>query len=84
MMFSGRDNEYLFYDESGHANTVVQSEGGEQGDPLMPGLSAVGIHRALQAAHTTLRPGEDLYAFLDDTYITCPVERAVHRGCSTN
>ena len=76
-MFYGGDSEYLFYDESGHTNTVVQSEGGEQGDPLMPGLFAVGIDRALQAAHTTFRPGEDLYAFPDDTYITCQVERAV-------
>ena len=43
----------------------------------MLGLFAVGIHRALQTAHSTFRPGEDLYASLDDTYITCPAERAV-------
>ena len=41
----------------------------------MPGLFAVGI---VQAANTTFRPGEDLYAFLDDTYITCPAELATH------
>ena len=29
----------------------------------MPGLFAVGIHRALQTAQSTFRPGEDLYAF---------------------
>ena len=74
---SGCFSEYLFYDESGHAHTVLQAEGGEQGDPLMPGLFAVGIHRALRAAHSALSLGEDLFAFLDGTYITCPVERVV-------
>ena len=58
-------------------HTVSQAEGGGQGDPLMPGLFAVSIHRTLQTGHSTFCPGEDLYAFLDDTYITCPAERAV-------
>ena len=81
-MFYGADSEYLFYDESGHAHTILQAEGGEQGDPLMPGLFAVGIHRALCTAHSTFCQGEDLYAFLDDTYITCPVERVVPTFCA--
>ena len=40
----------------------------------MPGPFAVGI-QALRAAHSTLRPGKDLFTFLDDAYITCSVER---------
>ena len=76
-IFCSADSECLFYDKAGHAHTVLQAEGGEQGDPLMPGLFAVGIHRALRAAHSTLRPGEGPFAFLDDTYITCPVTRVV-------
>ena len=70
-LFYGGDSEYLFYDASGAAHSVLQSEG-EQGDPLMPGLFAVGIHQALRAAHSSFEPGEDLFAFLDDTYISCP------------
>ena len=75
-LFYGGDSEYLFYDASGAAHAVLQSEGGEQGDPLMPGLFAVGIHQALRAAHASFQPGEDLLAFLDDTYISCLAERA--------
>ena len=42
----------------------------------MPGLFAVAIHPALVAAHDDLRSGEDLYAFLDDTYVSCERDRA--------
>ena len=38
----------------------------------MPGLFAVGIHQALRAAHSSLQPCEDLFAFLGDAYISCP------------
>ena len=77
--FSSRASDgtqYLFYDASGAAHSVLQSGGGEQGDPLMPGLVSVGIHQALRAAHPSFQPGEDLLAFLDDTYIICPAKRA--------
>ena len=30
--FYGQDSSYLFYDASGHAHEVLQTEGGEQGD----------------------------------------------------
>ena len=43
---------------------ILQSAGGEQGDPLMPGLFAVGIHQALRAVHPSLQPGEDLFDFV--------------------
>ena len=62
---------FRFYDHAGQAHEVAQAEGGEQGDPLMPGLFAVGIHPALLAAHAELGPRADLYAFLDDTYVAC-------------
>ena len=38
---------------------------------MMPGLFAVGIHPALLAAHAELGPPAELYAFLDDTYVSC-------------
>ena len=68
-------NEYLFYDESGQARTMSQRQVAnwdELGEPLMPGLFAVGIHRALQTAHSTYCPGENKDTFLDETYIKLP------------
>ena len=73
--FYGQESSYLFYDAFGRAHDVLQAEGGEQGDLLMPGLFAVAIHPALVATQTALRGGERLYAFLDDAYLTCDPER---------
>ena len=47
---------------------ISQGEGGEQGDPLMPLLFALGQHRALEAIHENMRPGEHVMAFLDDIH----------------
>ena len=62
----------------GVVHDVVQGEGGEQGDPLMPALFALGQHRALVAVRERLRPDEHLLAFLDDVYIVCRPDRVVH------
>ena len=69
-LFYGCQSTYLFHDAAGEAHVVEQAEGGEQGDPLMPGLFAVGVHGALLAASADLQPGKSLSAFLDDTYVT--------------
>ena len=37
----------------------------------------VGQHRALEAIHENMRPGEHVMAFLDDIYTTCRPERWV-------
>ena len=74
--FYGEPSEYLFYDEEGEAHHIQQGEGGEQGDPLMPALYAVGQHAALLRVHGELQAGENLFAYLDDIYLTCPPERA--------
>ena len=68
---------YAWWDGEGQKRTVVQAEGGEQGDPLMPLLFSVGIQGALVA---TLEHGEQICAFLDDVYVLCRPERvkAVH------
>ena len=39
-------------------HTIDQGEGGEQGDPLMPLLFALGQHGALEAVQRTLRGDE--------------------------
>ena len=74
--FYGSPSTYLFFDESGCPSEIHQGEGGEQGDPLMPALYALGQHKALLQAREALLPGEQLYAYLDDVYATCPPERA--------
>ena len=38
-------------------------------------LFALGQHRALEAIHERMRPGEHVMAFLDDTYTACRPER---------
>ena len=48
---------------------------GEQGDPLMPALCALGQHAALTQVHATLRQGEMLFAYLDDIYVLCDLSR---------
>ena len=45
---------------------IPQIKGREQGDPLMPLLFCLSLHRALVAANARLHDGESLFAFLDD------------------
>ena len=74
-MFYGAPSEYLWEDSSGTVHTIPQGEGGEQGDPLMPLLFAVGQHEALEAISDQLPEGDHLLAYLDDTYIVTQPER---------
>ena len=48
---------------------IAQGEGGEQGDPLMPLLSALGQHQALVAAKNRLAESEKVFAFHDDVFM---------------
>ena len=76
-LFYGSPSTYVFYDAEGHAHDVQQGEGGEQGDPLMPSLFALGQHQALLETRARLHPSNALYAFLDDIYVTGPPEHTV-------
>lgn len=67
--------KYRWTDDSGDDFEIAQAEGGEQGDPLMPLLFALGIHDALAEVASQLREGEDICAFLDDVYALCSPER---------
>ena len=67
-LFYGQPSQYLWEDAEGTVHTVEQGEGGEQGDPLMSLLFSLGQHAALEAAHSRMRTGETLFAFLDDVY----------------
>jgi hypothetical protein len=68
-MFYGRTSQYIWTDEDGNTHDISQGEGGEQGDPLMPYLYALGQHDALAQAAQQLQEGEHLFAFLDDFYL---------------
>ena len=58
------------------SHEICQGEGGEQGDPLMPALYALGQHAALSQVSATLREGEMIFAYLDDIYVLCDPDRA--------
>ena len=62
-------SHYVWLDGEREQQTVVQGEGGEQGDPLMPLPIALGIHDALEQVASQLLHGESLFAFLGDVYV---------------
>ena len=83
-MFYGQTSEYYWTDEDSEVWPIEQGDGGEQGDPLMPALFALGLHSALVSSDDKLQElmfesgpipedGEGyftplLFAFLDDLY----------------
>ena len=75
--FYGSPSTYLWEDETGNVQDIPQGEGGEQGDPLMPLLFALGLHGAFSAVKARFREGEKVFAFLDDVYVTCAPERVL-------
>ena len=50
-----RTSTYLRWDDAGRRHEIAQAEGIEQGDPLAPGLYALGQHDSLVAASASLR-----------------------------
>ncbi|CAE7941576.1 unnamed protein product, partial [Symbiodinium sp. KB8] len=58
-MFYGQASRYVYYDEEGVGHEVLQGEGGEQGDPLMPGLYALGQHVHLGKTRAWNAAGEE-------------------------
>ena len=69
-MFYGQPSTFLWKDDVGSVHSIVQAEGGEQGDPLMPALFALGIAPALETVEAEMHTGERVRAFLDDVYVT--------------
>ena len=70
--FCGRPLSYIWEDDGGATHEIRQGEGGEQGDPLMPALFALGQQRALVAAQSAMHPSTKLMAFLNDVYVVTP------------
>ena len=50
LLFYSKALTYTWSDQDGQAHYIAQREGGEQGDPLMPALYALGQRDALDAA----------------------------------
>ena len=74
-LFCGSPSVFLWEDDVGDSHEIVQGEGGEQGDPLMPLLFSLGQHSAMLGINAGLAEGESLFAFLDDLYVLCSPER---------
>ena len=70
-----RPTTYIWEDSEGLKHRIVQAEGGEQGDPLMPLLFSLGIHDSLCAVKEQLRPADELFACLDDVHVASPPNR---------
>ena len=68
-MFYGGPSTYLWEDEMGTTQYIPQGEGGEQGDPLMPMLYALGQHGSLVATQERMIGNEKVFADLDDVYL---------------
>ena len=77
--FYGLASSYLWEDEHGHVHTIVQGEGGEQGDAMMPLLFFLGQHTAFVRAQSQMAPGEVLLAFLNDVH-TGEAGIRIHQG----
>ena len=71
---------------AGQMTMVVNTsfEGGEQGDPLMPGVYLLAQHAPLQSLTADVGSGEAVFAFLDDLYIVAALGRgrALHDALS--
>ena len=68
-MFHRTASTYLWEDDEGTTHKIVQGEGGEQGDAMMPLLFSLGQHPALEEVQAQLIPGEFLFAYLDDIIV---------------
>ena len=75
LQFCGNPSSCLWDDDHGTTHEIRQAEGGEQGDPSMPMLYALGQHQALLAVQSQLLPNERLMAFHDDVYAASEPER---------
>ena len=76
LMSYGRQSCYLWHNDAHECHAILQGEGGEQGDALMPALFSLGLAAALREAQERLQPGELVIAYRDDLYIVTAPERA--------
>ena len=75
LQFHGNPSSHLWTDDSGVTHGIWQGEGGEQGDPMMPMLYALGQHQALRSVQSHFGAAESLFAFHDYIYTVSQPER---------
>ena len=68
-MFYGQQSKFFVNGADDDVFEVLQGEGGEQGDALMPALFSVGLNLALRNARSSLELGKAAFAFLEDVYL---------------
>ena len=71
-----RPSVYHWQEDGGQWRQIRQSEGGEQGDPLMPLLFCLAVHDAFVEVQEHLQAGEEIFAYLDDVYALSTPERS--------
>ena len=75
-LFYGKDSTCMCgHDDEGVPHEILQGEEGEQGDPLMPALCALGQHAALTQVDATSHQGEMVFAYFDDIHVLCDPSR---------
>ena len=72
-MWYARESRYVWA-AGDRSHCILQAEGGEQGDPLMPAMFSLALRPALRALQSELQPGEQALAYLDDIYILPPLQ----------
>ena len=65
----GCKSRFVWRDDDSNKHVIEQTEGGEQGCPLMPALHALAQHDGLFKPDAELMLSESIYAFADDLYI---------------
>jgi len=64
-------SRFLWRDSEGTAEEILQGDGGEQGDALMPALFCLALRTALLEIKQGLPEGASILAYLDDLYVVC-------------
>jgi len=72
-------SHFCWFDEHGTSHPVVQGDGGEQGDAMMPALFCLAMRGALIEIQSRLPENAFVVAYLDDVYIIC--NRGDAHGC---
>ena len=76
-LWYGNASEFRWVDDHGRSHTIIQGDGGEQGDALMPALFCLALHPALEQLRAELPANCHLIAYLDDIYIVCDRDEVV-------
>ena len=64
-------SRFIWRGDEGVAHEILQGDGGEQGDALMPALFCLGLLPALREIQEGLPEGAYVFAYLDDIYVVC-------------